>query len=347
MVDVGRVADRGYWGEVLTTAAESAGLVGLVLDGGVRDVAALEAHRFPVFSATIALTGATKDKAGTVGSPVLVGGVSVAMGDWVVADVDGVAFVPGGSLDAVLLAGAEREAKEAGFFEALKAGSTTVELLGLDASLVRQGEPGGRTGRAGSAGAPGALALSWCWHNATHERRDDGHGGDGGADGGGAHDPGCGEPDLCSAQRPEGSRRHRQLRHADGLDGRTGGQGRGRVRDPHGSRGAQRLSNGSLRRHGPHHDVRTRPRDRLDDSGADQAADRSHLRIHARAEREDGTTWSPRTTTGRSSILSGKRRTSSRSSPSRPCARRWAFWRGRSHTPTHGDGGVRRPACGG
>ena len=138
VVDVGQVMDRGYWGEVLTTAAEAAGLVGLVLDGGVRDVAALEAHGFPVFSSTIALTGATKDKPGTVGAPVRVGGVVVERGDWVVADVDGVTFVPAGSLGAVLDAGRAREAKEAGFFDALRAGSTTIELLGLDASLVRQ-----------------------------------------------------------------------------------------------------------------------------------------------------------------------------------------------------------------
>ena len=135
-VDVGQVADRGYWGEVLTTAAEAAGLAGLVLDGGVRDVAALAAHGFPVFSSTIALTGATKDKPGTVGLPVRVGGVLVGAGDWVVADVDGVTFVPGGALAEVLGAGRGREAKEAGFFEALRSGSTTVELLGLDASLV-------------------------------------------------------------------------------------------------------------------------------------------------------------------------------------------------------------------
>jgi 4-hydroxy-4-methyl-2-oxoglutarate aldolase len=138
VVDVGRVADRGYWGEVLTTAAEAAGLVGLVLDGGVRDVAALEAHGFPVFSATIALTGATKDKPGTVGAPVRVGGVEVSAGDWVVADVDGVTFVPAADLDVVLAAGRAREGKEAGFFDALRSGSTTVELLGLDASLVRE-----------------------------------------------------------------------------------------------------------------------------------------------------------------------------------------------------------------
>jgi len=138
VVDVGQVVDRGYWGEVLTTGAEAAGLAGLVLDGGVRDVAALEAHGFPVFSAAVALTGASKDKPGTVGSPVRVGGIEVALGDWVVADVDGVTFVAGSDVDAVVAAGRDREAKEAGFFTSLRAGSSTVELLGLDASLIRE-----------------------------------------------------------------------------------------------------------------------------------------------------------------------------------------------------------------
>lgn len=139
VVDVGRVPDRGYWGEVLTTAAEAAGLAGLVLDGGVRDVAALEAHGFPVFSAAIALTGATKNKPGSVGSPVLVGGVLVSEGDWVVADVDGVTFVPRAALESVVAAGRARAEKEATFFEALRAGKTTLELLDLDASLIRDG----------------------------------------------------------------------------------------------------------------------------------------------------------------------------------------------------------------
>jgi 4-hydroxy-4-methyl-2-oxoglutarate aldolase len=121
VVDVGAVAGRGYWGEVLTTAAESAGLVGLVIDGCVRDVDALEAHGFPVFSTGIALPGATKKLPGAVGAPVRVGGVAVATGDWVVA---------------VLEAGRTRAAKEDTFFTALRQGTTTVELLDLDASLV-------------------------------------------------------------------------------------------------------------------------------------------------------------------------------------------------------------------
>lgn len=136
VVDVGRVIDRGYWGEVLTTAAEAVGLAGLVIDGGVRDVAALEAHGFPVFSSTIALTGASKNQPGSVGATSVVGGVPVSIGDWVVGDVDGVTVIEGGRLTDVIAAGRAREEKEAGFFTALMAGSTTVELLELDASLV-------------------------------------------------------------------------------------------------------------------------------------------------------------------------------------------------------------------
>jgi 4-hydroxy-4-methyl-2-oxoglutarate aldolase len=136
VVDVGDVAERGYWGEVLTTGAESRGLSGLVIDGGVRDVDAIAAHGFPVFSAAIALRGATKQSPGTVGMPVVVGGVTVSSGDWVVGDADGVTVVPAAALSTVLEAGRARARKEEGMFEALRNGSTTMELLGLDPGPV-------------------------------------------------------------------------------------------------------------------------------------------------------------------------------------------------------------------
>ncbi|MGH9093517.1 MAG: RraA family protein, partial [Acidimicrobiales bacterium] len=139
VVDVGDTPDRGYWGEVLTTGAEARGLAGLVIDGGVRDTAALADHGFPVFSAMVALRGASKEQRGTNGVPVTVGGVEVTRGDWVVGDADGVVVVPGDRVGEVLAAGRARADKEARFFEALRAGSTTVELLSLDASLVAEG----------------------------------------------------------------------------------------------------------------------------------------------------------------------------------------------------------------
>jgi len=135
-VDVGDVAELGYWGEVLTTGAEARGLAGLVIDGGVRDVAALEAHGFPVFAAGIALPGATKERPGVVGGRATVGGVEVGTGDWIVGDVDGVVVVPAAQLDAVLAAGQRRSDAEAGMFDALAGGSTTVDLLGLDPTPI-------------------------------------------------------------------------------------------------------------------------------------------------------------------------------------------------------------------
>ncbi|HLH27562.1 MAG TPA: hypothetical protein VKW77_01525 [Acidimicrobiales bacterium] len=142
VVDVGGVPERGYWGEVLTTAAEARGLAGLVIDGGVRDVGALGAHGFPAFSSTVALRGATKRLPGSVGLAVEVAGVRVAPGDWVVGDADGVVVVPGEALDEVLSAGRARAEKEAGFFAALRAGRTTIELLGLDTGPVETGVVG-------------------------------------------------------------------------------------------------------------------------------------------------------------------------------------------------------------
>ena len=130
--------ERGYWGEVLTTGAEARGITGLVIDGGVRDVGALEAHRFPVFSARLALQGAVKVAGGEIGGVARVGDVDVATGDWVVCDRDGVTVVPAAALSEVVERGRARAAKEAVMFGELRAGSTTVELLDLDTTPVRR-----------------------------------------------------------------------------------------------------------------------------------------------------------------------------------------------------------------
>jgi 4-hydroxy-4-methyl-2-oxoglutarate aldolase len=127
---------HGYWGEIMSTAAMSRGLGGLVIDGCVRDVATLTGHRFPVFSSGVALRGATKELPGATGGSATVGDVVVQTGDWLVGDPDGVTVVPAAQLDEVLDAGQARAEREQALFDALRDGKTTVELLGLDPSPV-------------------------------------------------------------------------------------------------------------------------------------------------------------------------------------------------------------------
>ena len=122
---------------MLTTGAEARGIAGLVIDGGVRDVDALEAHGFPVSQHGDRAPGrdARCCRAKSTGHSV-VGDADVNPGDWVVADADGVVVVPGDALDAVVAAGRARAAKEAQYFEQLRSGSTTVDLLSLDPSPI-------------------------------------------------------------------------------------------------------------------------------------------------------------------------------------------------------------------
>ncbi len=127
---------RGYWGEVLTVAATSAGLVGLVIDGTVRDIDAIERRQFPVFARGTALPGAGKLGPGSVGKQVVIGDAVVRPGDWLVGDADGVVVVPYERLEACSEAAAQRTDKESVIFSRLQNGSTTVELLGLDPAAI-------------------------------------------------------------------------------------------------------------------------------------------------------------------------------------------------------------------
>ena len=43
----------GAWGEILTVAAQAKGIVGLAIDGAVRDIEAIAGLRFPIFSRAI------------------------------------------------------------------------------------------------------------------------------------------------------------------------------------------------------------------------------------------------------------------------------------------------------
>ncbi|MEJ5030309.1 MULTISPECIES: RraA family protein [unclassified Comamonas] len=128
----------GYWGEVLTVAAEAAGIAGLVIDGGVRDIAALTARRFAVFSRGISMRGTIKASAPSVGQPISFTGTPVAAGDLVVADDDGVLVIPAAQAERSLAQGQLRADKEARMMQALQNGQSTLELMGLTSWRTQQ-----------------------------------------------------------------------------------------------------------------------------------------------------------------------------------------------------------------
>lgn len=132
VVDASAMPDVGYFGEILMTASGANDVAGLVIDGGVRDVAALEANEFPVFSSVVALPSPSAKKGGTIGKVITVGGVEVAPGDWVVADADGCVVIPKPQLEAILEAGNDRYEAEQSLFRELREGRTTIDLLNLD-----------------------------------------------------------------------------------------------------------------------------------------------------------------------------------------------------------------------
>ena len=121
----------GYWGEVLTVAAQAVGIAGLVIDGGVRDIAALTARRFPVFSRGISMRGTIKASAPSVGQPISFTGTPVSAGDLVVADDDGVLVIPVANVAHTLANGRTRADKEARMMESLAQGQSTLELMNL------------------------------------------------------------------------------------------------------------------------------------------------------------------------------------------------------------------------
>lgn len=124
-------ARTGVWGEVLTVGALARGVAGLVIDGAVRDIDAIRDLGFPVFSRDLAITGATKDVPGALDLPIPCCGQLVRSGDWIVADDSGVAVIAPDRVEAALDAAQARIDGEERVIGGLRAGGTTVELLGL------------------------------------------------------------------------------------------------------------------------------------------------------------------------------------------------------------------------
>lgn len=109
-------------GDLLLGMAKNRGVVGFVTDGLIRDLAGILAVGLPTFAAGLTSNSPARSGPGTVGLPVVVGGVLVESGDIIVGDADGIVVIPLGRVGEVIQRLEGVKAAEASLDAKVKAG---------------------------------------------------------------------------------------------------------------------------------------------------------------------------------------------------------------------------------
>ena len=122
---------NGYFGELLARSYMGAGAVGLIIDGGVRDVKDLRKIGFPVWSRYVNVVGTSKKNPGSVNVPIVCGNVKICAGDFVVADDDGVVVIERNDVYETIKKAEERDKREEETRKRIERGELGVDFYGL------------------------------------------------------------------------------------------------------------------------------------------------------------------------------------------------------------------------
>jgi 4-hydroxy-4-methyl-2-oxoglutarate aldolase len=127
-------------GDLLIGMMKNRGIAGFVTDGLVRDTPGIRAVGLPCFAAGVTPNSPAKTGPGTVGEPIVVGGVAVASGDILVADEDGVVVVPYGRIGETIERLRAVQAAEASLDAKVKAGLVIPDFIQtlIDAGRFRE-----------------------------------------------------------------------------------------------------------------------------------------------------------------------------------------------------------------
>jgi regulator of RNase E activity RraA len=118
------------WGELLSTRAAYLQSAGCITDGCVRDVRMIREMGFPVFSnGTNPVDTKYRGKMMWMDVPCVIGGVSVNSGDLVLADLDGIVFVPSAVIGPVVQSALGKVRSENKVRNELRAGASLSDVF--------------------------------------------------------------------------------------------------------------------------------------------------------------------------------------------------------------------------
>ncbi|MBN9018280.1 MAG: RraA family protein [Rhizobiales bacterium] len=116
-------------GDLLLGMAKNRGVAAFVTDGLIRDLVGIRAVGLPTFAAGLTPNSPARSGPGTVGLPIVVGGVPVASGDIIVGDEDGVVVIPRRRAGEVIARLEAVKAAEASLDAKVKAGLTLPDFV--------------------------------------------------------------------------------------------------------------------------------------------------------------------------------------------------------------------------
>jgi 4-hydroxy-4-methyl-2-oxoglutarate aldolase len=137
VVSNGGVEVGALWGDNATAQAQAKGLAAVVIDGPIRDTVTVRAQNFAVWSTSTSVSPPTKNKLGSVNSPIVCDGVIVNPGDIIIADGDGVVALPRQLAADLAKRALEQTGKEKKMKATIASGGTIFESLKLGEAIAQ------------------------------------------------------------------------------------------------------------------------------------------------------------------------------------------------------------------